>query len=102
MSSAAPVRNPVEKRMARLHDLWWERTDDASLRAVVLRLPPDSQRMLDAFFTLQMVDSDYATPDLFLRLNAAFETGYRYSRELRQALIETFLHNRHESNRTRG
>jgi len=94
MSSAAPVRNPVEKRMARLHDLWWERTDDASLRAVVLRLPPDSQRMLDAFFALQMVDSDYATPDLFLRLDAAYETGYRYSRELRQAMIETVAHNR--------
>lgn len=95
-SSAAntPVRNPVEKRMAQLHDLWWERTDDEALRAIVLRVPPDSQRMLEAFFTLQMVDSDYSTPDLFLRIDTPFETGFRYSRELRQQLIDTYRHNR--------
>lgn len=88
------TRNPVEKRMAQLHDLWWERTDDPALRAIVLRAPPDSQRMLEAFFTLQMVDSEYSTPDLFLRLDTAFETGFRYSRELRQQLIDTYRHNR--------
>lgn len=93
-SSAAPTRNPVEKRMAQLHDLWWERTDDPALRAIVLRVPPDSQRMLDAFFALQMVDSAYGTPDLFLRVDTAFETGFRYSRELRQELIDTYRHNR--------
>lgn len=88
------TRNPVEKRMAQLHDLWWERTDDPALRAIVLRASPDSQRMLEAFFTLQMVDSEYSTPDLFLRLDTAFETGFRYSRELRQQLIDTYRHNR--------
>ena len=88
------TRNPVEKRMAQLHDLWWERTDDPALRAIVLRVPPDSQRMLEAFFTLQMLDSEYSTPDLFLRLDTAFETGFRYSRELRQQLVDTYRHNR--------
>lgn len=92
----ASVRNPVEKRMAQLHDLWWEQTQGTQWRAIVLRTPPESQRMLEAFFTLQMVDSEYATPDLFVRFDAAFETGFAYSRTLREHLLKAFDDNRQQ------
>lgn len=101
VTAAAPakVRNPVEKRMAQLHDLWWEQTQGMHWRAIVLRSPPESQRMLEAFFTLQMVDSEYSTPDLFLRFDAAFETGFSYSRELNQHLANAYKDNKDQFQR---
>jgi len=80
--------------MAQLHDLWWEQTRHPHLRAIVLRAPADSERMLDAFFTLQQYDSEYATPDLFMRFDCAFETGFSYSRELRSWLVEIYEQNK--------
>jgi hypothetical protein len=92
--ATAKVRNPVEKRMARLHDLWWEQTHNRHLRAVVLRAPVHSQRMPDAFVALQQVDSEYSTHDLFIRLDSGFETGFAYSRALRRSLVEIYEHNK--------
>jgi len=92
--AAAKIRNPVEKRMAQLHDLWWEQTAHPHLRAIVLRAPAQSQRMIEAFFTLQHVDSEYSTPDLFIRFDHAFEAGFSYSRELRRSLVETYEYNK--------
>jgi len=91
---APKTRNPVLKRMARLHDLWWEQTRHPHLRVIVLRTPADSQRMIDAFFTLQQFDSEYTTPDLFIRFDQAFETGFSYSRALRNTLVETYEYNK--------
>ena len=96
---AAKIRNPVEKRMAQLHDLWWEQTCHPHLRGVVLRAPAHSQRMIDAFFVLQQIDdedNEYATPDLFIRFEQNFEAGFSYSRELRQSLIEIYEQSKEE------
>ena len=92
--AAAQARNPVLKRMARLNVLWWEQTYHPHLRVIVLRAPAHSQRMIDAFFTLQQFDSEYATPDLFISFNQAFETGFSYSRELRSWLVGTYEYNK--------
>jgi len=92
--SAAKVRNPVEKRMAKLHDLWWMQTHHPHLRAIVLRAPVHSQRMLDAFVTLQQFDSEYSTHDLFIRLDSGFETGFTYSHALRRLLVQIYEHNK--------
>jgi tetratricopeptide (TPR) repeat protein len=92
--AAAKTRNPVEKRMAHLHGLWWEQTYHPHLRAIVLCAPAHSHRMLDAFFALQQGDSDYATPDLFMSFDHAFEAGFSYSRELRSSLVEIYEHNK--------
>ena len=93
---AAKVRNPVEKRFARLHDLWLEQTIHPHLRAIVLRAPGHSQRMIEAFLALQQFNGEFATPDLFIRLDPAFEAGFSYSRELRHELIEIYEHNREQ------
>jgi tetratricopeptide (TPR) repeat protein len=92
--AAAKTRNPVEKRMAQLHDLWWEETYHPHLRAIVLRAPGHSQRMVDAFFALQQGDSEYGTPDLFISFDHAFEAGFSYSRELRCSLLEIYEQNK--------
>jgi len=91
--AAAKVRNPVEKRMARLHDLWCEQTLHPHLRAIVLRAPGGSQRMIQAFLALQQVDGELSTPDLFMRFDHPFEVGFSYSRELRRSLVETYQYN---------
>ena len=85
------AKNPVEKRVATLRDLWLEHTQDPRIRVLVWRIPANADRMLQAFFEIQQHPGDWTTPDLFLRFNAAFDTGFGYSRALRQALAESYI-----------
>ncbi|MGB7193531.1 MAG: hypothetical protein WBD81_08740 [Collimonas pratensis] len=85
------AKNPVEKRVATLRDLWLEHTQDPRMRVLVWRIPANADRMLQAFFEIQQHPGDWTTQDLFLRFNAAFDTGFGYSRALRQALAESYI-----------
>ncbi|WP_211463045.1 hypothetical protein [Collimonas silvisoli] len=85
------AKNPVEKRVAALRDLWLEHTQDPQLRILVWRIPANADRMLQAFFEMQQHPGDWTTPDLFLRFDAPFDTGFGYSRTLRQSLVESYI-----------
>ncbi|WP_211445066.1 hypothetical protein [Collimonas humicola] len=85
------AKNPVEKRVATLRDLWLEHTQDPRMRVLVWRIPANADRMLQAFFEIQQHPGDWTTPDLFLRFDAAFDTSFGYSRALRQSLAENYI-----------
>ncbi|PFH08283.1 hypothetical protein BCF11_0636 [Collimonas sp. PA-H2] len=85
------AKNPVEKRVATLRDLWLEHTQDPRMRVLVWRIPANADRMLQAFFEIQQHPGDWTTPDLFLRFDAAFETSFGYSRALRQSLVQNYI-----------
>ncbi|MEO6919030.1 MAG: hypothetical protein ABI171_08475 [Collimonas sp.] len=85
------AKNPVEKRVDTLRDLWLENTQDPRVRVLVWRIPANADRMLQAFFEMQQHPGDWTTPDLFLRFEAAFDTGFGYSRALRQSLADDYI-----------
>ncbi|AIY42717.1 hypothetical protein LT85_3559 [Collimonas arenae] len=85
------AKNPVEKRVDTLRDLWLENTQDPRVRILVWRIPANADRMLQAFFEMQQHPGDWTTPDLFLRFDVAFDTGFGYSRALRQSLAENYI-----------
>lgn len=85
------AKNPVEKRVETLRDLWLEHTEDPQVRLLVWRIPDNADRMLQAFFEMQQHAGDWTTPDLFLRFEAPFDTGFGYSRALRQALADSYV-----------
>lgn len=86
---AAP--NPVEKRLALMRALWLEATADPQVRVVVWRVADNAERMVIAFLEAQRADAVEAVPDLFLRFDQPFETGFTYSRALCDALIERYV-----------
>lgn len=83
-------KNPVEKRIELMRDLWLQATEDPQVRVVVWRVPDNAERMLLAFFEAQRLEGDWQAPDLFLKFDAPFETGFTYSRMLCDALIESY------------
>jgi tetratricopeptide (TPR) repeat protein len=85
------AKNPVEKRIALMRDLWLQATEDPSVRIVVWRLPDNADRMLLAFYEAQRHEGDWQTQDLYIKFDAPFETGFSYSRSLCDALIETYV-----------
>jgi len=85
------AKNPVEKRVDTLRDLWLEHTEDPQARVLVWRIPANADRMLQAFFEMQQHPGDWTTPDLFLRFDTPFDTGFGYSRALRQALADRYI-----------
>jgi tetratricopeptide (TPR) repeat protein len=85
------AKNPVEKRVDTLRNLWLEHTEDPQVRVLVWRIPDNADRMLQAFFEMQQHPGDWTTPDLFLRFDAPFDTGFGYSRALRQALADSYI-----------
>lgn len=85
------AKSPVEKRIELMRDLWLEATADERVRIIVWRIPDNADRMLLAFFEAQRHDGDWRTPDLFLKFDQPFETGFTYSRALCDALIESYV-----------
>lgn len=84
-------KNPVEVRLERLRQQWLLACEDPAWRLLVWRLPASGARLLAAFFEMQKQPGDWQLPDYFLRLDCAFETGFGYSRELKQALSSGYL-----------
>lgn len=87
-------KSPVEKRLEQLRDLWLEASESPALRLAVWRVPDNARRMLSAFFEAQQHSGEWNTPDAFLRLDAAFETSWDYSRALKRTLTTGFEENR--------
>ena len=84
------IKSPVEKRIELLRDLWMDATEDDQVRVVIFRIPGNADKMLQAFFEAQRHEGDWQTPDLFLKFDSAFETGFTYSRMLREALVNSY------------
>jgi tetratricopeptide (TPR) repeat protein len=93
------AKNPVEKRIELLRDLWMEHTEDPQISLVVWRIPDNADRMLQAFFEIQKHPGDWNTEDLFIRFDAPFETSFGYSRALRDTLAGGYLEQRKEQDR---
>jgi tetratricopeptide (TPR) repeat protein len=84
-------KNPVEKRIALMRDLWWQATEDEQVRIVIWRVPDNAERMVLAFYEAQRHEGDWQTADLFIKFDAPFETSFTYSRMLCDALVETYV-----------
>ncbi|MFC5474357.1 tetratricopeptide repeat protein [Paraherbaspirillum soli] len=95
------AKSPVEKKVEVLRDLWMEHTQEPQLRLLVWRIPNNADRMLQAFFEVQQHPGDWNTADLFVRFDAPFETGFGYSRALRDALVEGYVEG-HDSLKEQG
>lgn len=86
--------NAVERRMCGMRDLWMQATQDHEARLFVWRMPPTGERLLDVFLEAQKREGPWSVPDLFLNLDAECETGFGFSRQLRQALLDAYLGSR--------
>ncbi|MFD0738594.1 hypothetical protein ACFQZQ_04745 [Lysobacter koreensis] len=78
--------NPVMKRVEAMREAWMQATESPDVRLLVWRIPANADRMFAAFVEAQQHPGDWNTPDFFLRLDAPFETGFGYSRALKQEL----------------
>ncbi len=84
------AKNPVERGLEQLRELWLQATEAPERRLLVWRTPGNAERMIDAFFEIQKHPGPWAVPDMFLALDAEFETGYGYSRTLKEALVASY------------
>jgi len=82
---------PMLRGIQRLSDAWLAAAADPSRRLLVWRLPANASRLLAAFFEMQRHDQGRDTPDYFLRLDTPYELGFRYSRQIKQTLLERYL-----------
>ncbi|WP_277183576.1 hypothetical protein [Caballeronia sp. BR00000012568055] len=57
---------------------------------IVLRIPDNADRLLDAFFAVQAESTEWDTPDLFIRFDQPFDTSFGYSRALCDSLLEQY------------
>lgn len=83
--------NPMLRGMSALRDAWLAASGAAERRLLVWRLPANASRLLAAFFEMQRHDAGRDTPDYFLRIDAAYELGFRYSRQIKSDLLERYL-----------
>ncbi len=74
-----------------LREAWLQASSDPSRRLLIWRLPANASRLLAAFFEMQRHDEGRNTPDYFLRIDARYELGFRYSRQIKQDLLERYL-----------
>lgn len=82
---------PMLRGLNALRDAWLEASADRSRRLLVWRLPAAASRLLAAFFEMQRNDAGRDTPDYFLRIDTAYELGFRYSRQVKQELLDRYL-----------
>lgn len=88
------ARNPVEKAIDTLCRQWLQATSEPQVRVIVWRVPGNALALFAAFVEAQQHAQTAATPDLFIHFDAAFDTGYRYSRALKDALLDGYLRSR--------
>ena len=74
-----------------LREAWLQASSDPSRRLLIWRLPANASRLLAAFFEMQRHDEGRNTPDYFLRIDARYELGFRYSRQIKQDVLERYL-----------
>jgi len=78
--------NPVERRLMTFRERWDLFRDDASKRLLVWQLPDNALRFAHCFFETQQHELPYASGDLFIVFDTAFENSIQYSRELKETL----------------
>ncbi len=89
MSTTAP--NPIEKRLERMREQWDVFISDPEARLLCWQGDPDELRMVEVF---EQVESSEAseTPEMFLRLHAAFAEpagyGFALAREIQEQYAE--------------
>lgn len=82
---------PMQRGFDALRDAWLQATEDPRRRLLVWRLPANANRLLAAFFELQRHATEASLPDYLLRMDTAYELGFRYSRQLKQDLLDRYL-----------
>jgi len=88
------TRNPVEKAIGILRERWLETSADPAMRLAVWRVPGNALGLVSTFIEAQQHPETAGTPDLFVQFPTRFETGYRYSRALRDELLDGYLRSR--------
>ncbi len=83
-------RNPIVRRLDRLHDQWTEFAQLADARMLIWRLEPAEAAMLEAFWARENDAQAAQTPDMFLRLRVPFEHPTAHGYALREALIAQY------------
>lgn len=88
------AKNPVEKAIDTLLGQWLETSADPAMRLAVWRVPGNALSLVSAFIEAQQQPETAGTPDLFVQFPTCFETGYRYSRALKDELLDGYLRSR--------
>ena len=88
------AKNPVEKALDTLRDRWLEADSDTAARLLVWRVPGNALGLFAAFVEAQQHPETAGTPDLFVKFAHGFDTGYRYSRALKDDLLDGYLRSR--------
>jgi len=83
--------NPMLRGLNTLRDAWLQASADPKHKLLVWRLPANASRLLAAFFEMQRNDPGRDTPDYFLRVTNPYELGFRFSRQLKQDLLDRYL-----------
>lgn len=83
------MKNPIERRLARIHELWSEHADDPATRLIEWVGPADDLRMVELYFELQNEDGGQV-PDLILRFDTPFESVKTFGDALAKALREEY------------
>jgi tetratricopeptide (TPR) repeat protein len=78
--------NPVEKRLSDLRASWLDFRAHDSARLLIWRVPDDAGRLVQCFFEIQKHDTELATGDRFVVLEAPFAHSIQYSRVLLEAI----------------
>src|SRR5262245_10884875 len=82
--------NPVTRRVERLSNQWLDFALNPQARLLCWGLASDEQRMLEAFFALELDERSAQHDDLFLPLRSAFASNQTYGRALRDELVELY------------
>lgn len=88
------TRNPVEKAIDTLLERWLDTSADPAMRLAVWRVPGNALSLVSAFIEAQQQPETADTPDLFVQFSTSFETSYRYSRALKDELLDGYLRSR--------
>lgn len=96
MKENAMSPNPVERRIADLCADWAGFRADPSKRLLIWQAPENAERLLEAFFETQKLETEYATGDLFIVFDAPFEHSIQYSHALKESLAGQYTASRED------
>lgn len=83
------AKNPVERRIEILQQMWWEKSTQHT-KVFVWDMDDDAENFIHAFTALQQHETEFTTPDLFIKFRSPFDTQFGYSRALRNELLENY------------
>lgn len=74
----ASRKNPIERRLDKLNDLWVEFAEQPDARVLCLLYAADEPRMVDAFVAMESDERAGTLPDLFVELKSPFDAASPY------------------------